>query len=234
MLERAAQETANRHTRMLLWCGVLSSLHYAAINVYVPTLWPWYDQLEHTVSELSAIDAPTRPLWVVLVTPYVLLFAAFGWGILRAGAGSRPLRIAGYVVLLYSAFNLYWPPMHQRAVLAAGGGTLTDTLHLVWAGVTVSLFLVIMALGAAALGWRFRLYTVASAVLLTTFGALTSQGAENVGKDLPTPWIGLWERLNIGLFLVWVIVLALTLLRRLSRSPLISLDTQFSRPSRLY
>jgi hypothetical protein len=34
-----------------------------------------------------------------------------------------------------------------------------------------------------------------------------------VGKNLPTTWIGLWERINIGVFMVWVIVLAMALLR---------------------
>jgi flavodoxin len=30
---------------------------------------------------------------------------------------------------------------------------------------------------------------------------------------LPTPWIGVWERINVGVFLLWVIVLASALLR---------------------
>lgn len=202
-------------TRWLLACGVLSSLYYVGLNAFVPPLCPGHSVLDHTVSELSAIGSPTRPLWLVAATPYLVLLAAFGWGILRAAGGNRRLRVTGGLVLLYSAFNLYWPPMHQRAVLAAGGGTLSDTLHLVWAAVAVALFLLIMSFGAAALGSRFRVYTLVSAVLLATFGALTSRGAANVAKDLPTPWIGLWERINIGLFLLWVIVFAMTLLRRL-------------------
>src|SRR5215471_11886591 len=42
---------------------------------------------------------------------------------------------------IYQSFcgRALWPPMHQRAVLAAGGGTLTDTMHVVWALVTVLL-----------------------------------------------------------------------------------------------
>ena len=29
----------------------------------------------------------------------------------------------------------------------------------------------------------------------------------------PTPWIGLWERINISVFLLWIAVLATPLLR---------------------
>lgn len=47
-----------------------------------------------------------------------------------------------------------WPfaAMHQREVLAAGGGTLSDTLHKVLGVVTVFLFLVTVGFGAAAFG----------------------------------------------------------------------------------
>jgi hypothetical protein len=31
--------------------------------------------------------------------------------------------------------------------------------------------------------------------------------------NLPTPWIGLWERININVFLLWVVVLANVLWR---------------------
>jgi hypothetical protein len=31
--------------------------------------------------------------------------------------------------------------------------------------------------------------------------------------NLPTPWMGVWERIGIGVFMVWVVVLATALLR---------------------
>jgi hypothetical protein len=30
----------------------------------------------------------------------------------------------------------------------------------------------------------------------------------------PTPMIGVWERINIGVFLLWVVILATVLIRR--------------------
>lgn len=142
--------------KALLLSGLASSLVYAAVNVAVPMTWDEYSIASQTVSELSAIGAPTRALWIGLIVPYIVLFAAFGWGVLKSAGINRWLRIAGSLILVYSVFNLYWPPMHRREVLAAGGGTLTDTLHLVWAGVTVFLFVLIMGFGAIALGRLFR------------------------------------------------------------------------------
>jgi hypothetical protein len=45
------------------------------------------------------------------------------------------------------------------------------------------------------------------------YGALTGVAAPRVGKNLPTPFAGIWERINIGVFLLWVAILALRLLR---------------------
>jgi Protein of unknown function (DUF998) len=199
--------------KALLLSGLASSLVYAAVNVAAPMTWDEYSIASQTVSELSAIGAPTRALWIGLIVPYIVLFAAFGWGVLKSAGSNQWLRIAGWLILVYSAFNLYWPPMHRREVLAAGGGTLTDVLHLVWAGVTVFLFVLIMGFAAIVLGRLFLVYTVASVVALIVCGLMTSLDAPNVGANLPTPWIGVWERVNIGVFLLWVAVLSISLAR---------------------
>jgi len=197
----------------LLTCGVLSSLLYVAMNIIVPTYWEGYSSAAQTVSELSAIGAPTRSLWVPLGLVYTLLVAAFGWGV-RASAGrNRPLRIAGGLLVAYGLVGLAWPPMHLREVLAGGGGTLTDTMHIVFAMVTVLLMVLAMGFGAAAFGKRFRRYSIATIVTLLLCGALTSLDAPRLQANLPTPWMGVWERINIAVFLLWIVVLATALLR---------------------
>ncbi len=123
----------------LLICGILSMLWYVAINILVPTQYPGYHIASQTVSELSAIDAPTRTLWFVLCIFYSLLFIGFGSGIWVSAQGNRKLRFVAAVVLFDAVLGFFWPPMHQREILAAGGGTLTDTLHLVWAFIHLGL-----------------------------------------------------------------------------------------------
>ncbi len=199
--------------RTLLVCGLLSSLLYAAMCVFVARQWEDYSSISQTVSELSAIDAPTRGIWVPLGCVYALLTIAFGWGVFRSAGQSRALRVAGGLLVAYGVVCATWPPMHLREVLAAGGATLTDTMHLVYAAAAVLLMLLAMGFGAAGLGRRFGLYSIATMVLLALFGGLTSLEAPGVDAGLPTPWIGLWERINIGVFLLWVVVLATTLLR---------------------
>src|SRR5687768_1286817 len=199
--------------KVLLTCGILSSLLYVSMNVYFPMQWDGYSSFSQTVSELSAIGAPTRPLWVLFGSVYALLLAAFGYGVWQSAQGNRLLRDAGVLLIANGILSLAWPPMHQRAVLAAGGGTLTDTMHIVWAIVTVFLMLLAIGFGAAALGKRFRVYSIATMVILLAFGALTGMDGPNIAANLPTPFVGVWERVNIGAFLLWVVVLANTLLR---------------------
>lgn len=214
----AARNDSPAMQKGLLYCGMLSSLWYFAINVYVPLQYAGYDAAALSVSELSAVGAPTRLLWVLLVTAYPVLFAAFGWGVLNTGAGNRRLRVTGVLIIAYGLFNLYWPPMHTREAIAAGESSLSDTLHLWWAAVSVLLFVSIMGFAAAAFGKKFRLFSIVSIVLLAGFGLLTGRDAPSLEAGIPTPMMGIWERINIGIFLVWVVVLALRLLKKQSEN----------------
>src|ERR1044071_9579569 len=89
--------------RALLTCGIAASLLYAGMNVFIPMQWNGYSSGAQAISELSAIGAPTRPLWVVLGILYALLIAGFGVGIWGSAQGSRRLRVAGGGPLSYRA-----------------------------------------------------------------------------------------------------------------------------------
>ena len=193
--------------KALLSCGVLSSLLYIAMNVFIPPLFDGYDIASQTVSELSAIDAPTRSLWVPLGMIYTLFFGAFGLGIWMSSTRSRSLYVVGWLVAIYTIINFYWPPMHLRG----NTPTLTDTLHIVWAITTLLLMMMIMGFGAAAFGKAFRIYTFISFVIFIVFGILIGKEAPGIAENLPTPHIGIWERINIGAFMLWVIVFAIAL-----------------------
>jgi len=199
-----------------LLCGVISSFLYLAMNAVVPMHSPAYSSASQVVSELSAVGAPGRPLWVVMGLAYTLLVIAFGWGVRMAAGDDRRLRITGVLIVLYGTLGFIWPfaPMHTRDVLAAGGGTVSDTVHIALGFATVVIYLLALGFAAAALGPAFRLYSVASFGALLLFAILVFRAAPGVGANRPTPLIGVWERMNIGVFLLWVIVLALALLMR--------------------
>ena len=176
--------------------------------------------MSQTISEFSAIGAPTRLLWMRLGIVYTLLVTGFGFGVWLSGNRRPALRIVGVLILAYGALGILWPfaSMHSRETLTAGGATLNDTLHVVLASVTVLLMLFAMSVATMAFGSRFRLYAIASLVVLVVFGALTFADAPRVQANLPTPWLGLWERIDAGVFLLWIVVLA-SVLWRTEESP---------------
>jgi hypothetical protein len=205
--------TSDRWTPLLLTCGIVASVLYVAMTLFVGLLWEGYSVVSGVPSELAAIGAPTRLLWIWLGAVYAVLMVAFGWIVWKSAPPNRALRIVGALLIASTVFGQFWPPMHQRAVLAAGGGTLTDTLHLVWAAITGLFFMFIVGFGAAALGKRFRIYSVATMVIVLACGAVTGTYASQVQADLPTPWVGVWERISIAVFMGWIAVLATALLR---------------------
>ena len=207
-----------RRTLRDVWLGsgILSSVLYAVMNVVVPMQWPGYDQASRVVSELSAIGAPTRPVWVALGMIYTMLVIAFGWGVRMAAGDDRRLDVVGILISIYGALGFVWPfaPMHLREALAAGGGTFSDTMHIILGATTQVIYLVALVLAATAVGKAFRVYSIATAVALAVFGVFTFREAPQLGMNQATPLIGVWERINIGLFLLWMIVLAVAMWRR--------------------
>jgi hypothetical protein len=202
-----------RWRKALLVCGIASSLLYALMIWGIR--YEGYSPISQVPSELTAIGAPTRVLWARLGWIYTVLVTAFGVGVWLSAGGHRAVHIVGGLILAFASLGLLWPfaAMHQREVLAAGGGTPSDTLHEVLAAVTVFLMFLAIGFGATAFGKRFRLYSIVTIVVLLVFGGLTFLEAPRLQMNLPTPWIGLWERINISVFLLWVVMLGAMLWR---------------------
>jgi hypothetical protein len=101
--------------KILLVCGILSSMLYVAMNVIAAILYEGYSSASQTVSELSAIGAPTRPLWLLLGIPYTLLATAFGWGVWILAGQNRLLLVVGGLMVAYES---RWksPKMSARIV----------------------------------------------------------------------------------------------------------------------
>ena len=209
----------------LLFCGIAASLLYIAMNIFIPFLDKGYNWVTQTVSELSAIDAPTRPVWFVLGIIYTMLVVAFGWGVFKSAGEKQSLRIVVILMFLHGVLGITWSPMHQREVLAGGGGTFTDTWHLVMATVTVLLMFFSIGFGAVTFGKGFRFYSIATILIFIVFGVLTFVEAPNVDKNGSTPYIGLWERINIAAFMVWMLVFSAILLK-LERKPSLSISNK--------
>lgn len=205
--------------KILLCCGLVAALLYIGMITLIS--YEGYNPISQVPSELTAIGAPTRELWAWLGWVYMGLTLAFGWGVWKSAGTNRPLRIVGALLLVSGLLGFLWPfaPMHQREVLAAGGGTFGDNLHRILGIATVLLFVSTVGFGAAAFGRGFRFYSIATMVIALVFGMLTGVQSPRLEANLPTPYIGLWERISIAAYMIWLIALAVMLLRRQGTLP---------------
>lgn len=203
--------------KILLIGGAVTFPLYLGLDTLAALLYDGYNYKDQTPSELSAVGAQTRSLWIPVAAVYSVLMMGFGVAIWASAGQKRALRIIAVFGAAIGLLGLVgWPfaPMHQREVLAAGGADLRDTMHLILAAADATLFLLSMAFGAAAFGKRFRLYSIATIAVVLVFGFLTSLGAPEVQDNDPTPWLGIEERIAVFGSMLWYTVLAVALLRR--------------------
>lgn len=198
--------------KALLLCGIVASPLYVLATVLGAMGFEGYDSRSQTVSELFAIGAPSKSLVDPLLIVYSMLWIAFGTGVWHSAGRKRALRIAAGGLIGKEvaglAVQLFFP-MHLRGV----AGTSSDPVHGILTLVGVLSFLTAMASGATALGKRFRLYSIVTLLTCVVFGTLAGLDIPRMVANEPTPWMGVWERINIFAYLLWAVVLALGLLR---------------------
>ncbi len=194
--------------KILLICGILSSLLYAGIDALGGTLWKGYSFINQPVSDLGAIGSPVRTVVFPLFIVYDVLFIVFALGVLAFADRKRALRILGGLLVGYGIVNFVaiFTPLH----LGETATTVSNTMHIIGAGVTVLLFLLQLGIGAIAFGRGFRLYSVGTLLAVLALGAYIFAGV-NAGKLVP--WVGVMERILIYGYMLWVVVLAIVLLR---------------------
>ena len=193
--------------------GILSSLVYVAVDLASAARYPGYSLVNQAISELSAVGAPasSTSLWQLLGPVYGLLFAVFALGVLLTARGNRWLTVSAWLMLAFIVWGAMWPffPMHQRGMER----NLSDTGHLVLGGGSLALFTAFIGFGAFGLGRRFQAFSLATMVTVFLAGLATFAYVPRMAAEMPTPWLGVIERVMIYGYLMWIAVLAIALTR---------------------
>ena len=181
-------------------------------------LYAGYSFTDQAISELLAIDAPTRNLVVPLFTLYDVFLVAFALGVWLSAGEKRVLRImAGLMVGNAATGLMLWNvfPMHMQGVEA----TFTDTMHILLAGVGVIFILLVVVLGSSVFGRRFRFYSIgtilmfiAPTILIFLFLSVSLPQLSEETVTMP-PLTGVSERISSYVCLLWQVVLSIVLLR---------------------
>lgn len=203
-MDRTAFDPNPRETsllRVLLLCGLFSSAVYIIADQLASWLYPGYIITDQNYSELLATGAPTRPLMLGVSVIYNLLVAAFAIGIWKSG--NKPLnRFTASMILAYAFLSLLTPLFFQMDMRGAAV-TARGNLH----GPMTAMMSVFIILSITSGGWlrgrSFLLYSLVTLVFLIVFGMLTVSQVPGLAANEPTPWMGLFERVNIYATMLW-------------------------------
>jgi hypothetical membrane protein len=199
--------------RALLVCGIVSPLLYAIADIIAGLHWQGYSFRDQTISELGAIEAPSRKVFAPLLVVVYVLFTAFGVGVWKSAHDRRKLRIAAGLLIGLGVLALgigQFAAMHLRGTEQGTSGAL----HLIEGAAAMLLLLAAMGFASAALGKSFAIYTAVTVAIMLLFGGWSTMDIPRVETGLPTPWVGVKERIYWYSYQLWFIVLALTLLRK--------------------
>jgi len=172
-----------------------------------------YSFRDQTISELGAIGAASKPLFSALLFVVYALVTAFGVGVWKAARGTGRLAISGGLIVGLGVLALTVGQFASMRLRGSDQG-LAGTLHLAEGLLAMLMTFSAMGFAAAALGRRFRLYTIATIVFALVFGAWSAMDIPRVGSGLATPWVGVKERLFWYGYQSWFIVLAFTILHQ--------------------
>lgn len=220
--ERSLEKGTARRRRLLLGCGIAYGVVYILSNdAIAASFYRGYSRLDQTVSELSAVSAPTRPFIITMLFIYTALMIAFGIGVWQSADGSRALRITGALIVAFGITGILWLPFpisDREDMVGASTMSANDVGHLVLSGLTALLIIAMCVAAAVHFGVAFRIYTVVTLLAVVVFsGALTAIQSAKLTEGDPTPLLGFYERTGMGAYLLWFAVLAVLLLKE-SRS----------------
>jgi hypothetical protein len=184
--------------KYLLICGILAPLFFVGTDVIAGILYPGYNFIDQSISELSAVGAPTRSLVVPLIILYNVLLIAFVLGVLMSAGQNRLLRVTAVMILGNVIVTLIWAFFPMQL------GETVSKINVVLGAVSMIFFLLAIGFGAAAHRNWFRFFSVGILVLflvLTIFGVMAA-----------THHIGAQERIMTYSYVLWLMVLSTVLL----------------------
>jgi hypothetical protein len=206
--------------KALLFCGILASLSWTGTDVIASYRYEGYSWPVDAISGLSAVDSPVQSMSLAGTLIYDLMRIGFAAGVWFSAGGRRSMRITAAALLAFSLtdFAASFFPWHPEEPLTTpenlAHGAFAGALPMLW-------FFLSIGAGAHAGGKGFRTFSYATILAMLILGAMPLLGSFEIGVDQPPALFGASERINSYGYMLWMMVLAIVLLRNQAkiRSP---------------
>lgn len=193
--------------RILLICGIAAAILYALADVLGIFLKPGYNFISQTTSLLTAPGAESRQYMLVFTIAADLVLVAFAIGVWMTGSGNGAQRVMAVFIAVNAVsalIGLAFFPMHPDEATTSPA----NRLNLIFMATSMFCFVLAIIFGIPAnANW---LRWVSLGIILFFIVATV------VGLILPRPHgptIGLQERIMTYIYLSWLVMQALVLLR---------------------
>jgi hypothetical protein len=197
----------------LIYCGIVAPILYIVTAIVGAALRPDnYSHIVNAISELLSNGAANKAILDVIFNIYNALLLAFAIGAYSASKNlPRLTRVAMGILVGIQVLSFSWGffPMDPLGAKATFTGTMHNILGGVVAMATITMPL-LMGLGVRHLDGfkRYANYSFVSSAIIFVSG-LTGVILAGQGVQL----FGLFERITIGAYEVWLFVTALSLLK---------------------
>jgi hypothetical protein len=199
--------------KILVACGVVAPVLYVVTAVVGAALRPNdYSHIVNAISELISNGAPNKAILDVVFNIYNALLLVYAIGAYSAMKNlPRVARVSVGILVCIQVLSFSWGffPMDPLGTAATFAGTMHNILGGIVAFATIIMPL-LMGLGVRRLKSfnRYAVYAFISSAIIFTSG-LTGVVLAGQGVQL----FGLFERITIGTYEVWVFVTALKILK---------------------
>ena len=176
--------------------GVVSLLSYSAAVVFSPLAYPNYNWMTQAVSDLSAVNAPSKMLWNQLSSLYVVcgMVSIMAVCLFIQQKLNKMLRVGVY---LFAIMN--WISAIGYAMFPLSGsenaGTFQDIMHIYVVTVLVVIFSIISLIVIMIGGYRDKQYR-SLAICATIAFLFMVIGAIGTGA-VPKDYFGIPERFSV-------------------------------------
>ena len=200
--------------------GIVAPLFYVIPTIVGGLLRPGYSHLSNSVSDLLASGAPNRIYLMIPFTVYPIFLSVFGFG-LFAVLRSKPSPLNSQTGLI--GFILIGASMGILGILTMTifpqdphGAPMTTPglMHLILVGIqAISAMAAILLIGFWFKSNGFSgyfIYSIISFVVLLITGIISI-----IGVTQGSQFIGLFERLNVGAIIQWLIVIGIWFMLKL-------------------
>ncbi len=198
--------------KFLVYCGLAAPVLYVITVIVGAAMRNDYSHIVNAISELLSTGAPNKAVLDIVFNIYNILLLAFAiGGFIVLKNAHRLSRVSMSIFIATQIISLSWFlfPMDPFGSKATFAGTMHNVLGGVVAFATI-LMPLLMGLGLQRVD-GFRKYVVYSFITSAIIFVSGLTGVIAAGQGLHI--FGLFERITIGSYEVWLFVTALNLLK---------------------